>query len=637
MEKIIAALFIGLLIIGFVIIIPVISVSVILSPSSAIDTSSFETNKVNSKDIIKTTIEEKIKEIMKENTKYNKTEGKLIKESQDKVMEKTNNLIADYNENEFYKNKIIEILERIDDKIDDILHDWSLAFWHPDRWAAKLAKWNIYRNRYENKKKKREDRLKELKKEISLLTVNGKTYSNNFIDKKQLYKRELVGKENLNKLKKDLSNRIDKKILNILVTYGRPDGVIQDKTVKVKEHDYEINSAALVKEIINEYIGVNSFLKYDFFDVDYEDQLAYNSRDIEVFINFTGHLESVVLAGEENGGVDITKTFTIEKIPYFRKKERVNIFIRDNDDLLKKLLNKDDGILAKVVEKKDLTIKEAKQELELRMKEVPIINSGSNEYTNYTHFEKLRKNEMKNRKYEDRKKLLTKIQKIKEKELIYFPNKSYAEYEADKELEIPKQFKEIPLEIPLGLEIPLKPEEDFSSYYTVSNEEEYIVDRSNNLREEHLYDDNSKPMIEIKEYGWFDSGKYSEAGIGNNGFIELLTNKKYNNREELFRAATYLRERELEQGDLAFYSNPETTTNNIIGFYLGYEELSFVQGLFKKANKHFIYYPIFLKNYPDDEYENTIFAKEINLETKDVENSRELYMYMKYYPTKRGD
>ena len=94
---------------------------------------------------------------------------------------------------------------------------------------------------------------------------------------------------------------------------------------------------------------------------------------------------------------------------------------------------------------------------------------------------------------------------------------------------------------------------------------------------------------------------------------------------------------ELEQGDLAFYSNAETTTNNLLGIYLGYEELSFMEGLFKKANKHFEYYPIFLKNYPDDEFQDTIHAKEIKLEKKDVDSSRELYMYMRYYPSKRGD
>lgn len=630
MGKVIAGLFIGLLLIGVIIIIPVISVSVILSPSSAIDTSSFNTNVVTSKDIIEEELDRKIKEIMEENLKYNQTTGKFVKESQDKVIEKSNNLIADYNENEFYRNKIKRILKRIDDKIDDILSDWWEAFLHPDRWAAKLAKWRIYKEVYKNKEDSREDKIKEIRKKIPLLMVNGKSYSSNFTDSSQIYKRNLVGQENLPKLKDNLDNRIDRKLINILVTYCRPDGIIEDKEVEVKEHSYNINSADLVREIIREYIGVNSFLKYDFNRIDDREKIAYNKRDVEVFINVYGNLETIVLAGEENGGVDVTETYTIEKIPYYRKIERFNIFIRDNDAVLEKLLNKEDGILEKVIKEKDLTIEEARKELKLRMKEVPIINSGSNKYTNYSHFENLRDTELPNRKHKNRKKLLTKLAKIRERELIYFPKKSELDYKRDLELDIPKEFKEIPLKIPMELNLA------FSTYFKISNEEEYILNRSNDLREKHIYD-TDKPMIEIKEYGWFDSGKYSKAGIGYNGFIELLTDNKYKNLEELFRSSTYLRERELEQGDLAFYSNAETTTNNLLGIYLGYEDLNFVEGLFKNANKHFIYFPIFLKNYPDDEFQDTIHAKEIKLEKKDVDSSRELYMYMRYYPSKRGD
>jgi hypothetical protein len=629
--KVISGIFISLILVGLIILIPVISVSVILSPSSAIDTSSFETNLITKDNIIEDEIENTIEDIMEENLKYNQTTGRFVKKSQDKAIEKSNNLIAEYNENEFYRNKIKRILKRIDDKIDDILDDWWEAFLHPDRWAAKLAKWRIYEEIYEGKEDDREDKLKDLRKEIALLTANGKTYSNNFTDDEQIYKQELVGQENLIKLKDDLNNRIDRKLLEILITYARPDGLIKDQEVEIKDYGYKINSADLAREIVKEYIGVNSFLKYDFFSVDNDENLAYNSRNIEVFLDVYGNLETIVLAGEEHGGIDLTETYTIEKIPYYRKKKRFNIFIKDNDAVIENLLNKEDGIFANVIEQKGLTKEEAKNELILRMKEVPIINSGTSEYTNYEHFENLRRNNIPNRKYENRQQLINKLAAFGERDIIYFPNKSYTEYQSDLNLEIPKEFKEVKLKIPMELNI------GFSSYFQVSNEEEYIVDRTNSLKEKHLYDDNSKPMIEIKNYGWYDSGKYSKAGLGNNGLIEVITEHKYNNMEELFRSATYLRERELEKGDIAFYTNPETSTNNLFGVYLGYEDLGFFEGFFKNANKHFVYYPIFLKNYPNDEYEDRIHAKEIKLEHKDVENSRELYMYMRYYPSQRGD
>jgi len=629
LEKVILIFFVGLLMIGVTILIPVISVSVILSPSSAIDSSSFNINTVSTDDIINNIIDDKIKEIMEDNLEYNKTTGEFIRKGQDKVIQKSNNLIAEFNENEFYRVKIVEILDRIEDKLEDIKDSWEDAIFNPGYWAAKYAKWKGYERIYENKEDDREDNLKELRNKIKLLTVNGKTYKAHFVDKDQIYKYELVGQDNLPKLKDDLNKKIDKKLINTIVTYCRPDGLIKNREVTIDDYNYKINSASLVKEIVNEYIGTNSFLKYNFNSLTDKEKIAYNSRDVEVFINVIGHLETIILAGEEKGGKDVTKTFKIEKIPYYRKIRRFNIFIRDNDALIENLLEKDDSILNKVRKAKELTKDEVREELSLRMKEVSIINNGSSKYTNYSHFEKIRNVNLSNRKNKNRKELITKAESIKEKEYIYFPNKSELDYKRDLKLEIPKEYEKIPKKIPNELKTV------FPKYYKITTQEDDILNKTNELKKDHTYD--NKPLIEIKEYGWFDSGKLSKAGIGYNGFVQLLFDNKYQNMKELYQNSTYLRERELEQGDIAFYTNPETSTNNLLGIYLGYEDLNFIIGLFKNANKHFLYFPIFLKDYPDNEFKRTIHAKEIKAARKEVKTSRELYMYMKYYPTKRGD
>jgi hypothetical protein len=70
LEKAIIIIFLGLLLFGMIAIIPLVSVPIILSPSSAINSSSLDSNINSMNEIIDKILENKINKIKRKNLKY---------------------------------------------------------------------------------------------------------------------------------------------------------------------------------------------------------------------------------------------------------------------------------------------------------------------------------------------------------------------------------------------------------------------------------------------------------------------------------------------------------------------------------------------------------------------------------------